>query len=309
MGTKIWRIILFVIIIGVIVFIYNSIGYLKNLGNYSSFFPKFGTSTNAFSSTPPGFSPPVGTPPASAIPYTPPVYNPGQTYTQPPSAKQIPAGYTKDQISPYYGEIGIGSVYGGYGGSSGQIVLYSYLNQNETVDVTGWQLRGNRGSGFIPQAVEVYQPSGFAPAGDIHLGPAQSLYLYSAQGTINLRLNKCIGYLQKNLNTNPPLPQSCPNIDPAQLSSFTGACQNYILSLPACTVPTNNSMSIPQNDYACQQFLTTLNYSGCFNAHFGERDFLSSQWWVWTGSSIADPYHDNIRLLDRNNLLVAQYSY
>jgi len=55
--------------------------------------------------------------------------------------------------------------------------------------------------------------------------------------------------------------------------------------------------------------LNTLNYGGCFSAHIGDANFLSNQWWVWTGNSIADPYHDMIQLYDGSGLLVDEYSY
>ena len=79
--------------------------------------------------------------------------------------------------------------------------------------MTGWKIQANRGSEFVPQAVGLYDPSGFTAPSDVRLGSGQSIYLYSSPGTINLRLNKCIGYLEKNLNTNPPLPLDCPSVD------------------------------------------------------------------------------------------------
>ena len=74
-------------------------------------------------------------------------------------------------------------------------------------------------------------------------------------------------------------------------------------------MPDNNSPQIPTNDYACQQFLATLNYKGCFEAHESDADFFSNQWWAWTGSNILDPSHDVVNLYDRNGLLVDEYTY
>ena len=318
MGGKIWGIILTVIIIGVALYFWNSGLINKGASGLGSLFPPLtSTSTGFSSSTPPGFGSSGGesggatgaTPVRTFI--SPPT--PTSTITNPGiNPSEIPAGFTAAQLSPYFKEITIGSAYGGFGGfggSAGQITLYSNLSQNESVDVTGWKLTSNKGSEFIPQAVEVYQPSGLAPAEDIRLSEGQTLYLYASAGIINLRLNECIGYLQKDLNTNPQLPLTCPYINQSQVSSFTGACQNYIESIPTCTVPDGNSVQIPQNDYACQQFLNTLNYGGCFNAHFADANFLSNQWWAWTGNNIADPYHDNKKLFDRSGLLVDEYSY
>jgi hypothetical protein len=244
--------------------------------------------------------------------YIPPTtIEPTPTATNPYFANiQIPAGFTASQISPFYKEVSFNSVYSGYGYySNGRILLDANVNSNETVDVTGWRIQGNHGSEYIPQAVSFYTPSGFSPSQDIELANGQTLSIYSSPGSINLRLNECIGYLQNDLRTNPQLPLTCPYPNQSQISSFSGACQNYIETIPACTVPNTYSSQVPQNDYACQQYLSTLNYTGCFNAHFHDANFLSNAWWVWTGSNFLDQYHDIVNLYDSNGLLVDQYVY
>ena len=50
---------------------------------------------------------------------------------------------------------------GGYGSSYGEISLSSYnLGASSTVDITGWQIKTNRGGEYIPQAIGLYDPSG-----------------------------------------------------------------------------------------------------------------------------------------------------
>lgn len=308
MGSKIWAIILVVVVIGVGVYIFNSGLLGKSASGLGSLFSS-STSTSSFGLTPPGFGAPTGpaTPGGTTI-ISPPqstttISNPGV------NPYDIPSGFTAAQLSPYFEEVLLGSVYAGYDGSTGEITLYTNVNADETIDVTGWKIKANEGSEFIPQAVGLYDPSGFTPPSDIRLGSGQTLILYSSPGTINLRLNECIGYMQKDLNTNPQLPLDCPSITPAQMSSFSGSCQNYIETLPLCSLPNNSSPEIPQNDYACQQFLSTINYKGCFDTHESDPNFLSDQWWAWTGSNILDPYHDVVDLYDRNGLLVDQYTY
>ena len=340
MGGKILTILLVVVFLGVVLYFWNSglVGSSTN-GISSLFHLPSSTSTIFSSTTPPGFGTGTGfgditggtgvnnfgngggaavapepTPIAPPFDYGSSPVSPTTISSPGINPSEIPSGFTAAQLSPYFKEIVIGGAYGSYGGfgfgsSYGAVTLYANLSQNETVDVTGWQLKSHTGSEYVPQAVEVYQPSGFAPAQDIHLGSGQTLYLYSSPGTINLRLNECIGYLEKDLNTNPQLPLTCPYINQSQISNFTGQCQNYILSIPACTVPDNNSLQIPQTDYACQQYLNTMNYGGCFNAHVSDANFLSNQWWAWTGTNIAGSYHDVIQLFDRSGLLVDQYSY
>ncbi len=110
----------------------------------------------------------------------------------------------------------------------------------------------------------------------------------------------------------PALPMDCPYIDQSAISKmgFTGECENYIFSLGSCEVPDLNNAPIPQNDYACRDYIeSNFNYKACFSAHENDADFLSNQWWVWTGSSPLDEYHDMVDLFDKNGLLVNQYSY
>jgi hypothetical protein len=306
MGGKIWSIILVIIIIGVVAYFWNSGLVNKGANGLMSLFPPLTTTSTAFTSTPPGFNAVNG----PALPQT--TIGPsGPTSTIGPAnnPSQIPAGFTAAQISPYFHEIGIGTIFPGAGSSYGEITIISYLNPNENVDVTGWKLQAHHGSEFIPQAVELYQPSGFATAGDIRLSSGQTLYLYTSSGPINLRLNECSGYLQNNLNTNPALPLNCPYVNQSQVATLSGACQNYINSIPACTVPDTYNPRISSNDYNCQQFLSTMNYNGCFKAHLGDANFLSNQWWAWTGNNILDPFHDVVQLYDRSGLLVDERTY
>jgi hypothetical protein len=318
MGGKILTIIIAIVVIGVIVYLWNSGLINKVTGGFGSLFPPPSATSTAFSPASPGFgggSGGSGSGGAGAPAPLPTYFSsppPTSTFSSPGAINplQIPPGFTASQLSPYFKEITIAQSFSAFGTNPyGQLTLSAGLGPNESVDVTGWELKSNHGSEYIPQAVDLYQPSGFAAAQDIRLSEGQTLYLYSSAGTINLRLNECIGYLQQDLNTNPQLPLDCPYINQSQISSFTGACQNYIHSIPSCTVPDENSPQIPQNDYACQQFLNTLNYTGCFDAHVNDANFLSNQWWVWTGNNIADPYHDTINLIDRSGLLVDQYAY
>ncbi len=226
----------------------------------------------------------------------------------------VPEGFTADELSPYYRQVRFGVVspaYSYYYGSYGQITLYAYPNnRSSSVDVTGWEIKGNHGGEYIPQAVNVYDPLGLNPPMDIFMRSGDYLNLYSNSAPTNLRLNECIGYLPNQSQFNPSLPQSCPYVDRSEIQTFSGACQNYILSLGSCQRPNLNSFSIPQNDYACLNYLNThLNYLSCFNAHRSDSNFLSNEVRVWMGSSPIDQFHDRVELLDRNDLLVNLYTY
>lgn len=224
----------------------------------------------------------------------------------------IPAGFTAAQLSPYYGEVRLGSVSAGTSYYYGTIVLDTDFPYNATgsIDVTGWQIKSREGGEYIPQAIAVYDPSGLTAPSDILMKNGDTVYLYSSSAPFNLRLNECIGYIANVADFSPPLPLYCPQVDQSQIQNFTGECQNYIDSIGACQQPDLSSPQIPRTDYACQNYLeNNFTYKSCFDEHDTDPNFLSSQVWVWTGSNVVDPYHDSIELLDRNGLLVDLYTY
>jgi hypothetical protein len=158
--------------------------------------------------------------------------------------------------------------------------------------------------------VNLYDPSGLAAEGDIYFRSGQTLTMYSTVSALgrNVRLNKCMGYLENPVDFNPRLSVSCPNDRPANFTSFSGACQDYIRSLSGCRMPaTNPPISI--YDDVCRAYLNTLNYKGCYDRHVGDKDFLSNQWVVWMGGKFLDERHDRVFLYDANSLIVDEYTY
>jgi hypothetical protein len=325
MGGKIAMILFGVLALGIVIFLVHA-NFLKNLTSpLGSLFhynasKLFGAATSSISSAT-GTSVVVKT--TSSSPSTPhngagSAHNtvtsqtvPAPTTTIP--ASQIPAGFTLAQLSPYFKKITIGSAYAGYGSSYGEISLSSYgLSASSTVDITGWQIKTNRGGEYIPQAIGLYDPSGLTAASDIFLGEGQYVYIYSSPGPFNLRLNECIGYIANSNKFTPSLPDDCPSVNQSAISAmgFTGACESYIYSLGSCRVPNLNNAPIPQNDYACRDYISNnFNYKACFDAHESDPRFLSNQWWVWTGSTPLDRYHDVVNLFDKSGLLVDEYKY
>lgn len=191
-----------------------------------------------------------------------------------------------------------------------EMTLVAEVNLGESVKITGWTLRNDRGSFFvIPQAQEVYETGGYTR--DIILQSGDRVVLYNLPNTRgNFRLNKCMGYLTGVYAMTPPLPTSCPALSGAELSQLSIPCQNYIASLNSCAVV----QSIPgfsYNDSSCQYFLNKLNYAGCVDLHRRDSDFLSREWRVWGGQSLNLWYadHDIVRLYDGSGQLVAEYQY
>lgn len=239
------------------------------------------------------------------------VYSGGQTYEQTINPSDIPDGFSLADLSPYFKKIRISSASPAYSGSYEQATLYAYLGMGERVKVSGWRLQGNRGSQIVPKAVNFYEASGLSAEEDIYLENGHTLYMYSAVSPVgrNLRMNKCIGYLESYLDFVPPLPQLCPTADRSEISRFSGQCQDVILSLGSCRLPPDNP-PIPWNDYACRSFLDTLNYGGCISRYRGDSDFLRKEWRVWYGTNtFLSERHDRLLLFDQNGKLVDVYVY
>ncbi len=317
MGGKIGVIFLLVVLAGVALYVYNSGALQKGLQSVQSLAPRPATTTPSGGTTTaatPGVPPPPAPGVASGGAASP---SPGTAPVPTPSSSirsyDVPPGFAPNQLSPYFRQVRFAGVSPSYGyGSYGTITLYASLqNPSSTLDITGWQIKAVRGSLFVPQAVNLYDPSGLAPAGDIRLGQGDYVNMYSSSGPFNLRLNKCIGYIAaQNPQLNPPLPQTCPYIDRSEIQYLSGACQNFIGSVGACSQPNLSSPYYPRNDYACDQFVQShFSYYSCFNERSSDPDFLSHEIRVWTGSSPLDQYHDRVQLLDANGLLVDYYSY
>jgi hypothetical protein len=309
---KIVIIIVIVLVIGLGVFIYqiathpNLVGspsWLSAIASSSAF--NFSLSSQKAPVGPKGLPPAAPTQPQQAA-----IIAPASSSVPAIDPSQIPAGFTIAQLSPYFHQIRIGGVSAGTSYYYGEIALYSYLNANENIDITGWQIKTQDSGEYIPQAVNLYDPSGLTLETDIVLHQNDVVSLYSSSAPINLRLNKCIGYIAHTANFNPALPLNCPSIDRSAIQNLTGACQNYITSIGSCQSPNMTNPSVLSSDYACQDYLeNNFNYKSCFAAHVSDPDFLSNQIWVWMGSNVIDQYHDSVRLFDKNGLLVDAYSF
>jgi hypothetical protein len=227
-----------------------------------------------------------------------------------------PAGFTVNDLSPYYGQVKIGSVYYGSSWGYSQFTLSAGYSLTKPIDITGWHLKSNAGYVLVPTAVSNYNPGGTSPSADIVLNSNQHVNFYSNVSPLvtNLRMNKCIGYLNNTYKFNPPMPNNCPSLySRSEISSFSGACQNLIISLWSCSTPDPDDLNklSAYSDQACKNFINSrFSYNGCYNYHKNDADFLSNEWRVWlSGLLNFDPSHDKIDLFDRSGLLVDEYIY
>ncbi|MEK9154719.1 MAG: hypothetical protein AAB596_01465 [Patescibacteria group bacterium] len=258
------------------------------------------------------------TPQTPQVPFAPVVYLP-----EVPDYR-IPAGFKREQLSPYFDKIRISSAnYSSNAAYPSEIRLYSYLsssNKGDFINISGWKIRNNYSEVIIPQAVDIYEPSGVVPEKDIILSAENNgsyyIILYSNKSALgrNIRLNKCIGYLENSYSFNPALSKNCPSIPRQDISNLSGECQNYIYSLGSCgAVNTSfyNTLSGTSDGNACRQFLNTIGtYGSCFSKYRYEKDFLSNEYRLWINQDLGiDQFHDRLRLFDRSGLLVSEYIY
>ncbi len=318
MGGKIGAILLLVLVLGGIVYLFNSGLAQQGLDSLKGFGPLHLSGTSSpfslqfpYSQNPPAAQGGYGNGSGGSG---------GVGGGSVISSSDIPRGFTLNDLSPYFHQVRFAGVspsnpLGNYGGYSGQISLSASYNARggsepgTGVDVTGWQIKANHGGEFIPKAVTFYDPLGLNAASDIQLKGGDTLYLYTSQAPVNLRLNQCIGYLPNKTQFSPALPTTCPSIDRSVGVSFGGACQSYVDSLGGCQVPNLNDPRVP-SDYSCREYLANhFNYRSCYDANVANPDFLSNQVWAWMGSSPLDPFHDTVELLDHGGRLVDLYTY
>ncbi len=231
---------------------------------------------------------------------------------------QIPAGFVREDLSPYFKKIKASSVsvYSNSKGDYSVTLRINYSVKDEAVDITGWKIKSNKGEIFIPQAVNVYEPNGLNNESDIVLSGNGYVNIYKGKSPINrnFRLNRCTGYLQKTYNFSPPLSLNCPRVDRGEIINLSGQCQSYIMSLSSCALPNLNFYnSLPGTDQGneCRAFLSGITPNSCFQKHQGDADFLSSEWRLWMdfNNNVFDRQHDRILIFDNSGLLVSQYIY
>jgi hypothetical protein len=219
-------------------------------------------------------------------------------------------GYGPGDASPSLGKIRIGN-FGQYGGTL-TFTLSGEMSGNEKINITGWQMKANNGGFFIPQAVNNYNPSGIESNADFVVGSGDQVTFYSTASPIvyNFRLNRCMGYMDTQNKFQPPLPNDCPSARIPQVQSFSAQCQDYVASLYNCQIPDVSRAQLSNYDDACRQYLSTLNYAGCYSRYASSMPgFFEQTWRVYTGTNFANPRHDRILLLDRQGKIVDGYVY
>ena len=227
---------------------------------------------------------------------------------------KIPTGFTIDDLSVYFDKVRISSVSRASSNPSSysSVVLSGSIGKDENINISGWTIRGNRGTMVIPQGVEVYSPYSQNSPTDILMKQSQQVKIYSTEGPLgeNILLNVCTGYLDDVFTFTPRMPRNCPRIDYDEITYLKGKCQDYIRSLGTCEMPNNASPALV-GDSECKQFTDRISYRGCFDNHQNDDDFLKKEWRIWMDDQFMrlDSSHDRLLIYDRNGFIVDEYTY
>lgn len=227
---------------------------------------------------------------------------------------KIPKGFTADDLSIYFDKVSITSVSRGGSdpGSYSRIEISGSVSKDESINISGWVIAGNKGSMIIPQGVEFYSPTGSNVPRDIPIKQSDHAKIYSTESPlgINIKLNKCTGYLETVFDFTPQLPLSCPRVDYDNITYLRGDCQDYIRSLGTCELPNNNHPAVVASS-ECKDFVDDINYRGCYETYGSDENFPKKEWRIFMGDQFMrlDSRHDRLLIYDRDSFLVDEYTY
>jgi len=226
----------------------------------------------------------------------------------------------KINTSPYFGKVKISSISSQTSSYPSLIRLITQFNKEEKINITGWQIRGNKGVAIITKGIETYLPYDSNPVEDIFIRYSDTIYLWGTSSPLGIdksfRPNKCFGYLTDIYNFVPSISSSkrCPSIKLEDISHLGEYCQDFILRMGGCKIPDYSGNLKIIFDSECTSYISAyveknFNYQGCFRNYSKDKDFLSNYWYVYLGHDITSKLHDTLYLRDQDGLVVDKYLY
>jgi len=230
---------------------------------------------------------------------------------------QTPAKRTfKINTSPYFGKIKISSVSPQTSSRPSLITLSTYLKNEEEINITGWQIKGRKGSFVIPGGIEKYSPYyNPVPTESIFIERGDIIYLSGGSNPLgrdrNFRPNKCLGYFANYHDFSIPLPKNCPKPTSEEISHLDPCCQEFILRMRTCEAPDYSQSYSVARDSECVDYLNeNFNYGGCYRNYSRDEDFIGNNWHIYMNRDfLVSDDCDTLYLRDQNGLLVDKYSY
>ncbi len=231
----------------------------------------------------------------------------------------------KRKRSPYYGKITMSGISGLYGDNPDEeyISLYTSLQKNETVKITGWYLKSEVTGYYAVIGKASLLPFPFNKTeSDIILQQGDSVIItkgFSPIG-ISFRTNLCTGYFEENRAFIPNLSKECPLPKDETLPVFSTIhdrqeeCLDLIDNIPRCTTKGSSYIRDLPDTVAdsCKNYITTqINYNSCVAKHFSDTNFPGQEYRVYLNKfgPLWRQRSDKINLHDQNGLIVDTISY
>lgn len=230
---------------------------------------------------------------------------------------QTPAKRTfKINVSPYFEKIEIENIQTQTVYQPSLITLETDLEQGETINMTGWQIKDEGGSFIIPGGIEKYNPYyNPVPSEGIFVKQGDRIYLSGASNPLgrgrNFRPNKCLGYLANYHDFPIALSRNCPTPKREEISHLQPCCQEFILGMEKCETPNYSINFRISSDSECISYLNeNFNYGGCLRNYSRDEDLIMENWHIYMNTSLVVSNDcDVLYLRDENNLFVDKYTY
>lgn len=227
--------------------------------------------------------------------------------------------------SPFYEKIRISNISGIYNNNPNEQYLYLYTNldKDETVNITGWYLKSEVTGYYATIGKASLLPFPFTKnESDIILKKGDRAIInkgFSPIG-ISFRTNKCTGFFEENRTFYPSLPLKCPLPINEKLPKFStipereDECLDLIERVRRCeTVNQQYLRDLPDTvTSSCKNYLSTqINYNSCVARHFGDTDFPGNEYRIFLNrfGALWKEKREKINLHDRNGLIVDTISY
>src|SRR3989338_2180491 len=187
------------------------------------------------------------------------------------------------------------------------------------IAITNWSLQSAI-SGlrtYIPQGAPLFVMGVINNVEKVYLEPGASAIVTTSASPVGVsfRENICSGYLGELQTFTPEIGNACPHAsetlakNPQNLQTYSGACFDYLDTLPSCHFPTDLPSELSST---CRSFIAnTMSYNGCVNTSRNDPTFALHSWRLFLNMRTELWYntHDVIRLLDDQGRTVDALTY
>lgn len=241
------------------------------------------------------------------------------------TSEELKEAARESRRSPYYEKVRLSNIYslGDSDPSREYISLSVYLDQNETLKITGWVLKSEITGYYAIIGKAALLPFPFTKnESNVVLQKNDRVYIIKGFSPIGIsfRTNKCTGYFEENRTFYPSLDLKCPRASEEQLPTFSSVydrneeCLDIIDRISRCTTKGSSFFrDLPDTvPSLCKNYIEAqVNYNACVAKHFGDTDFPDNEYYIYLNKfgALWRESHDTINLHDENGLIVDTISY